>query len=92
VIHFISTVILFKRFRFKGARRGYKSRRKLRYFIFTRKQLSNKIITRQIIGLRFASDEEFEKLVERTIQENSSQKEIKQAVKKNGRRVIIGFK
>jgi len=68
-------------FALKAQDRGIRAEEKLRYFILTGKPLSNKITTRQIIGLRFSPDEEFVDLVERAIQENLSEKEIKEAVK-----------
>jgi len=37
---------------------------------------------RQIIGLRFASDEEYIELAERAVKENLSEKEIKRSIKK----------
>jgi hypothetical protein len=37
---------------------------------------------RQIIGLRFSSDDEFVELCERAEKENLSEKEIKKAIKK----------
>jgi hypothetical protein len=68
-------------FALKAQDRAIRSEEKLRYFILTGKPLSNSITTRQIIGLRFASDDEFVSLVERAEKENLSEKEIKQAVK-----------
>ena len=49
----------------------------MRYFILIGKLFSTKITTRQIIGLCFASDEEFTELVEKSIKVNLSEKEIK---------------
>jgi hypothetical protein len=68
-------------FSLKAQDRAIKAEEKLRYFILTGKPLSDKISTRQIIGLRFASDEEFPALVEKAEIENLSEKEIKLAVK-----------
>jgi hypothetical protein len=68
-------------FSLKAQDRAIRAEEKLRYFILTGKSLSDKISTRQIIGLRFASDEEFPALVEKTEKENLSEKEIKLAVK-----------
>ena len=84
LISFILLVLSYylRAFALKAQDRAIRAEEKLRYFILTGKPLSNKITTRQIIGLRFASDEEFVELVERVFQENISEKEIKQAVKK----------
>ena len=83
LISFILLVLAFylRAFALKAQDRAIRAEEKLRYFILTGKPLSNKITTRQIIGLRFSSDEEFVDLVERAIQENLSEKEIKQAIK-----------
>ncbi|NQV78736.1 MAG: hypothetical protein HQ490_10325 [Lutibacter sp.] len=82
----ISFILLFmfyfvRSFALKAQDRGIRAEEKLRYFIATGKALSNKITTRQIIGLRFASDEEFVGLVEKAEKENLSEKEIKQSIK-----------
>tara|TARA_R110001583_G_scaffold83691_4_gene220864 strand:- start:4156 stop:4584 length:429 start_codon:yes stop_codon:yes gene_type:complete len=68
-------------FALKAQDRAIRAEEKLRYFILTGKALNNNITTRQIIGLRFASDLEFVELVERAEQENLSEKDIKKAVK-----------
>ncbi len=68
-------------FSLKAQDRAIRAEEKLRYFILAGKALSNKITTRQIIGLRFASDEEFVALVEKAEKENLSEKEIKRTIK-----------
>lgn len=68
-------------FALKAQNRAMRSEEKLRYFILTGKALSNTISTRQIIGLRFAPDDEFVALVDKTEKENLSEKEIKKLIK-----------
>jgi len=68
-------------FALKAQDRAIRAEEKLRYFILTGKSLSNKITTRQIVGLRFAPDEEFPALVEKAEKENLSEKEIKMQIK-----------
>ncbi|MFF5996696.1 DUF6526 family protein [Lysinibacillus sp. KU-BSD001] len=52
----------------------------LRYYMLTNKRIDNRITTQQLIALRFASDEEYVQLVERTLTENLSPTDIKQAI------------
>ncbi|MFD1294501.1 DUF6526 family protein [Lutibacter holmesii] len=68
-------------FALKAQDRAIRAEEKLRYFILTGKAISNKISTRQLIGLRFASDEEFVELVHRAQKENLSEKDIKKLIK-----------
>lgn len=68
-------------FALKAQDRAIRAEEKLRYFILTGKPLSEKLTTRQIIGLRFASDEEYPSLVEKVLKENTSEKEIKKVIK-----------
>ena len=83
LISFILLLIFYfaRGFAIKAQDRAIRAEEKLRYFILAGKPLSNKISTRQIIGLRFASDEEFISLVELAEKKNLSEKEIKQAIK-----------
>ena len=81
----ISFILLFmfyflRIFALKAQDRAIRAEEKLRYYILTGKPLSNKITTRQIVGLRFASDEEFPILVEKAEKDNLSEKDIKAAV------------
>ncbi len=69
-------------FALKAQDRAIKAEEKLRYFILTGKPLSNDVNVRQIIGLRFASDEEFPDLVKRAVSEKLREKEIKKSIKK----------
>ena len=43
--------------------------------------INNKLTVRQIVGLRFSSDEEFPALAQKAIQDNLSEKEIKKQIK-----------
>jgi hypothetical protein len=67
-------------FALRAQDRAIRAEEKLRYFIVTGKPISNKLTTRQFIGLRFASDDEFPALVEKAINENLSEAEIKKAI------------
>ena len=70
-----------RNFALKAQDRAIRAEEKLRYYILTGKPLSNKITTRQIIGLRFASDEEFPALAEKAEKENLSENDIKKSIK-----------
>ena len=61
--------------------RAIRAEERLRYFILTGKPLRSKLTIQQIIGLRFASDEEYLDLMAKALQENLSNKQIKQAIK-----------
>ena len=52
-----------------------------RHFRRTGNMLDDRLTMRQIIGLRFASDDEYDELSARAISEGMSEKEIKQAIK-----------
>jgi hypothetical protein len=82
----ISFILLFmfyflRIFALKAQDRAIRAEEKLRYYILTGKVLSSKITTRQIVGLRFASDDEFPSLVEKAEKDQLSEKEIKVLIK-----------
>jgi len=86
LIVLVSFILLFmfyflRTFALKAQDRAIRAEEKLRYFILTGKALSNKITTRQIIGLRFASDDEFVALVNKAEKENLSEKDIKKEIR-----------
>ena len=68
-------------FALKAQDRAIKAEESLRYFILTGKPLPTKVTVRQIVGLRFASDDEFVDLVKSTVDDNLSEKDIKKAIK-----------
>lgn len=68
-------------FALKAQDRAIRAEENFRHFIITGKPFDKKLTMAQIIGLRFASDEEFAELAKRAVDENLSQKQIKQAVK-----------
>jgi cbb3-type cytochrome oxidase subunit 3 len=80
-IIFLLLFYFVRAFALKAQDRAIRAEEKLRYFILTGKALSSKITTRQIIGLRFASDTEIVALVDRAEKENLSEKEIKKLIK-----------
>lgn len=67
-------------FALRAQDRAIRAEEKLRYFILTGKSISNKLTTRQFVGLRFASDEEFPALAEKAAMENLSENDIKKAI------------
>lgn len=82
VVFFVMILILWyaRVFALKAQDRAIRAEESLRHFILTGKPFDKKLTTAQIIGLRFASDEEFIDLAKKAVDENLSQKQIKQAV------------
>ena len=68
-------------FSLKAQDRAIKAEENFRYYLLTGKALSSKLTMRQIIGLRFASDEEFVALADKAVKERLSEKEIKKSIK-----------
>jgi hypothetical protein len=68
-------------FALKAQDRAIRAEENLRHFVLTGKLLDSKVTTRQVVGLRFASDEELVALAQKAAEENLSEDEIKKAVK-----------
>jgi len=69
-------------FALKAQDRAIRSEENLRHFIATGKALDSRLTMRQIIGLRFAGDDEFVSLANQAANENMSEKQIKAAIAK----------
>ncbi|MCF6214236.1 MAG: DUF6526 family protein [Flavobacteriaceae bacterium] len=75
-------VFFFSRgFALKAQDRAIVVEEKLRYYLLTNKQLPSNLSVRQIVGLRFAADEEFPTLADKAVKENLSENAIKKAIK-----------
>ena len=70
-----------RNFSLKAQDRAIRAEENLRHFAMTGKLLDSRLTIRQIIGLRFASDEEFLALAKRAAEEKLSEDDIKKAVK-----------
>lgn len=68
-------------FALKVQDRAARADERLRYYILAGKMLPSELKMSQILALRFASDEEFLALIDRTLKENLSSKEIKFSIK-----------
>lgn len=68
-------------FPLKAQDRAIKAEENLRYYVLSGKLFPKELKVPQIIALRFASDSEFLPLVEKAIQENLTNKEIKMLIK-----------
>jgi hypothetical protein len=68
-------------FPLKAQDRAIRAEENLRHFVLTGKLLDPRLGIRQVIGLRFASDEEFLALARRAAEENLSEDAIKKAVR-----------
>lgn len=68
-------------FALKAQDRAIVAEENLRHYLLTQKPLPSDLTVRQIIGLRFASDEEFLQLVEKALKERLSENQIKKEIK-----------
>lgn len=68
-------------FALKAQDRVIRAEENFRYYVLTGKPLPKELRLRQIIALRFASDEELVQLTKQVLQENLGTKEIKQLIK-----------
>ena len=68
-------------FALKAQDRAIRAEENLRHFVLTGSLLDPRLTIRQVIGLRFAADEEFVHLAARAAEENLSEDAIKRAVK-----------
>lgn len=68
-------------FSLKAQDRAIRAEENFRHYLLTGKPLDNELTVRQIIGLRFASDEEFPELSKKAVAEKLSEKEIKKSIK-----------
>ena len=73
--------LLARLFSLKAQDRAIRAEENLRHYVMTGKLLDPKLTARQIIGLRFASDQEFVELAGRAVEENLTEDAIKKAVK-----------
>jgi len=70
-----------RRFALKAQDRAIRAEENLRYFMLTGKRLDTRITLKQLIALRFASDEEFPALALQAAEERLEPKEIKRRVR-----------
>jgi hypothetical protein len=76
------TALFARVFALKAQDRAIRAEENLRHFAMTGKPLDARLGVKQIVGLRFASDEEFVVLARKAADENLTQDAIKRAVKK----------
>ena len=86
LILIISIILIFFFFFFRGFAlkaqdRAIRAEENLRHFVLTGKLLDKKLSIRQVIALRFASDEEFVELAAKAAAGDMKPNEIKQAIK-----------
>ncbi|MEO6613382.1 MAG: DUF6526 family protein [Chitinophagaceae bacterium] len=67
-------------FALRAQDRAIRAEENFRHYLLTGKPFDSKLSMGQIIALRFASDAEMPALAKRTVEENLSSKEIKQAI------------
>ena len=76
----ISLLLHARSFALKAQDRAIRAEENLRHFIITGRPLDSRLALRQVIALRFASDEEFPGLAQRAADEHLSSDAIKKAV------------
>jgi len=70
-----------RNFALKAQDRAIRAEENFRHYLLTGKPFDSKLTLRQIIGLRFASDEEFPELAKKASEESLSEEDIKKAIK-----------
>lgn len=82
VVTFVVVVVHFytRTFSLKAQDRAIRCEENLRHYVLTGKLLDPRLTVRQIVGLRFASDDEFVALAKRAADERMSESEIKKAI------------
>ena len=80
-VSFLILGLLARSFALKAQDRAIRAEENLRHFVLAEKLIDPRVTMRQVIGLRFASDEEFLQLTNRAAEENLSEGQIKKAVK-----------
>ncbi len=68
-------------FALRAQDRAIYAEEKFRYYLLTKEVLPKELTVRQIVGLRFASDDEMALLVARAIKEKMSENDIKKSIK-----------
>ena len=68
-------------FALRAQDRAIRAEEQLRHYVITGKLLDPRLTVKQIVGLRFASNEELVALAQRAADQNLSTRDIKQAVK-----------
>lgn len=83
LISIVMFLMLFflRSFALKAQDRAIRAEENFRHFILTGKPLDKELKIRQILGLRFASDEEFPSLAKKAVSEQLSEDEIKKSIK-----------
>ena len=76
----ILTIFFTRSFALKAQDRAIRAEENLRYFAITGKLLDSKLTIRQIVALRFASNNEFVDLAHKAVEKNMKSSEIKQAI------------
>ena len=83
VVAFFILILIFwyaRAFALKAQDRAIRAEENFRHFILTGKPFDSKLRMGQIIALRFASDQEMPALAKKAVEENLSQKQIKESV------------
>ena len=83
VVAFFVLILIFwyaRVFALKAQDRAIRAEENFRHFILTGKPFDSKLRMGQIIALRFASDQEMPELAKKAVEENLSQKQIKESI------------
>ena len=81
VVALVAIALFARIFALKAQDRAIRVEENFRHYIMTGKLLDPRLTTRQIVGLRFASDGEFVELAKKAAEQGTSEKDIKQSIK-----------